>query len=283
MRLYQPSRVRDLIRTHDFSIKKSLGQNFLIDGNTLERISSAAGIGPGDGVLEIGPGLGALTEELALKGARVLAVEKDRALEPILKEALGDLEGVEVIFEDILKLDIKKEVQSRFGDQAIKLVANLPYYITTPILDSVLKSGLVLDSIYVMVQKELADRIVASPGTKDYGSLTVYLQARGQVKTVARVPATCFMPQPRVDSAVVEIRVKKPPLGLDLDRLEKVVRAAFSKRRKTVLNALSSYGFAIEKEEVRQALEITGIDPRARAEQISVEEYMVLSQNFPAV
>ncbi|MDO5036698.1 MAG: 16S rRNA (adenine(1518)-N(6)/adenine(1519)-N(6))-dimethyltransferase RsmA [Tissierellia bacterium] len=283
LRLYQPSRVRDLLNTYDFSVKKSLGQNFLIDGNILDKISTATQIGPEDLVLEIGPGLGTLTEEMALKGAQVLAVEVDRTLEPILEETLGGFDRVQVLFQDILKTDIKKEIEDRYGKRPLKVIANLPYYISTPILDHLFKSGLDIEAIYIMVQKELADRIVADSGNKDYGSFSVYVQIRSRARIVTRVPATCFMPKPKVDSAFVELVKKEPPLGLDIDRMEKIVRGAFSKRRKTVLNALSSYGFAIEKEEIQKALALSGIEPSRRAEDIAIEEYILLGQNFPAI
>ncbi|MDY6045002.1 MAG: 16S rRNA (adenine(1518)-N(6)/adenine(1519)-N(6))-dimethyltransferase RsmA [Peptoniphilus sp.] len=282
-RLYSPAVIREIQKKWGFQFQKSLGQNFLIDGNIVRAIVDAADIGEGDAVLEIGAGIGTLTEELALRGAEVFCVEIDEHLKPILDETLGQYPSVEIFYKDVLKTDLKSELESRFPDKKIKVVANLPYYVTTPIITHILDADIDLDSIYIMVQKEMATRMAASPGSKLYGSISVYLQMRGEVSISLHVPRTCFMPQPNVDSAVLAIRDVKDEYPETLRQAEAIVRAAFSKRRKTVLNALSTYGFAVEKEDIAGALEDAGIDPSRRAETISVEEYRILAKNFPKV
>lgn len=282
-RLYSPARIREIQEKWGFRFQKSLGQNFLIDGNIVRAIADSAQVNEGDVILEIGAGIGTLTEELALRGAKVFCVEIDEHLKPILDETLGGYSGVEIFYKDVLKTDLKKEIESRFGDRKIKVVANLPYYVTTPILVHLFDSGLNLESVHVMVQKEMANRMAASSGTKAYGSISVFLQMRTDVAVALTVPRTCFMPQPNVDSAVLSLTNFKTDHGENLKRAEAVVRAAFSKRRKTVLNALSTYGYDVEKEQILQALEDTGIEPTRRAEAITVEEYRILAKNFPKV
>lgn len=282
-RLYSPARIREIQEKWGFRFQKSLGQNFLMDGNIVRAIADNADVGEGDVVLEIGAGIGTLTEELALRGAKVFCVEIDEHLKPILDETLGAYDDVEIFYKDVLKTDLKKELAARFGDHKIKVVANLPYYVTTPILLHLFNSDLPLESVHVMVQKEMANRMAAKAGTKAYGSISVYLQMRSDVAVALTVPRTCFMPQPNVDSAVLSLTNFKTDHRENLKRAEAVVRAAFSKRRKTVLNALSTYGFEIEKDQILQALVDTGIDPGRRAEAITVEEYRILAKNFPKV
>lgn len=282
-RLYQPSRLREIIEKHEFEYSKSLGQNFLIDGNILKNMMAVADITSEDLVLEIGTGIGTLTEELALNAGEVLSIEIDRQLKPIIEDTLADYSNVQIIYGNVLDIDLEEEICQRYGDRSIKVVANLPYYVTTPILFKLLNLNLPIESIHIMVQKELGERIVANPGNKDYGSLSVYVQLRTEAKLEFTVPRTCFMPMPKVDSAVVGLYVKELPVGIDPIRMEKIVRAAFSKRRKTVLNALSSYGFIVEKKAIREALIKSNIDPMRRAEDISIEEYLILTANFPAI
>lgn len=280
-RLYSPQVIRQVVEEAGFHFSKSLGQNFLIDGNILRKISQSAEIQEGDLVLEIGSGIGTLTEELALCGAEVFCIEIDQSLGPILEKTLGAYKRVEIFFGDVMKTDIAKEIKARYGERPIKVVANLPYYVTTPILMKLLKEDLDIRSIHVMVQKEMGERIAAAEGSKSYGSLSVYMQVRSRVKKVANVPRTCFMPQPRVDSVVIGFTDIKENPFIDYDSLEVICRAAFSKRRKTILNSLSTYGLPISKEEIGEALLKTGISPTKRAEQISVEEYIRLGANFP--
>ncbi|MDY3118422.1 MAG: 16S rRNA (adenine(1518)-N(6)/adenine(1519)-N(6))-dimethyltransferase RsmA [Peptoniphilus sp.] len=282
-RLYSPARIREVQEKWGFRFQKSLGQNFLIDGNIVRAIADSAQVKEGDVVLEIGAGIGTLTEELALRGARVFCVEIDEHLKPILDDTLAPYDAVEIFYKDVLKTDLKKEIEARFGREEVKVVANLPYYVTTPILIHLFDSGLNLASVHVMVQREMAQRMAAASGSKAYGSISVFLQLRGDVDVALSVPRTCFMPQPNVDSAVLSITNFKTDHPENLKRAEAVVRAAFSKRRKTVLNALSTYGFPLEKEQIVRALKETGIDPARRAEAITVEEYRVLAKNFPKV
>lgn len=282
-RLYQPSTIREIRRDYDFKFTKSLGQNFLIDGNILNKMIEASEITRDDVVLEIGTGIGTLTQALAESAGQVFAVEIDKELQPILEDTLEEYDNIEILFDNFLDIDLRQEIESRFGQRPIKVVANLPYYVTTPILIKLLNSGINLQSIQIMVQKEMGERMIANPGTKDYGSLSVYVQLRTMAKIVINVPRTCFMPAPKVDSVVVLLKPKELPIWVDTDRMEKIVRAAFSKRRKTVLNALSTYGFICEREEIKNALIHSGIDPGTRAEDITIDQYLSLTNNFPAI
>lgn len=280
-RLYSPNKIRETLDKYDFKFSKSLGQNFLIDGNVVRKIVRQAGITKEDYVLEIGPGMGTLTEELAINAKKVVAVELDRKLLPILDETLENYDNVEIIYGDILEIDIKKLIEEKLGGGPVKLVANLPYYVTTPIIGKLLEEDLDLESISVMVQKEVADRMAASPGSKSYGSLSVFVNFYTNPKVVVKVPKTVFMPQPKIDSSVIKLDLKKELPEIDREKFFKVVKAAFSKRRKTIINSLSTYGFDLEKEEIRQALEKVGIKPEERAENISVEDFIKLSTELP--
>ncbi len=280
-RLYSPNKIKETLDRHGFKFSKSLGQNFLIDGNVVRKIVREAGITKEDYVLEIGPGMGTLTEELALNAKKVVAVELDRKLLPILDETLGTYDNVEIIYGDILEIDIKKLIDEKLGGGPVKLVANLPYYVTTPIIGKLLEEDLNLESINVMVQKEVADRMAAGPGSKTYGSLSVFVNFYTNPKVVVKVPKTVFMPQPKIDSAVIQLELKKNLPDIDRDQFFKVVKAAFSKRRKTIINSLSTFGFDLEKDQIRQALEKVGIKPEERAENISVEDFIKLSTELP--
>lgn len=280
-RLYSPKYVKEILAKYGFEFSKSLGQNFLIDGNIVRKIVEKANIGPEDYVLEIGPGIGTLTEELALKAKKVVAIELDKDLLPILDETLSQYENVEIIHGDVLKVDLKKIIEEKLDNKRVKLVANLPYYVTTPIITKLLESDLNLDSIIVMVQKEVAERMGAKAGGKEYGSLSVFVSFFSQAEIIINVPKTVFMPQPKVDSAVIKLDIKKELPDIDRDKFFKVVKAAFSKRRKTLLNALSSYGFNIDKETIKETLEKLNIKPEVRAENLSVEDFIKISKSLP--
>lgn len=282
-RLYSPSYVKEILSKHGFKFSKSLGQNFLIDGNIVRKIVSESNITKEDYVLEIGPGMGTLTEELALNAKTVVAVELDRKLLPILDETLGKYHNVEIIHGDILEIDIEKLIEEKFDNQPVKVVANLPYYVTTPIIARLIEEDLNLESITVMVQKEVADRMASGPGSKVYGSLSVFVNFYCDPEIVVKVPKTVFMPQPKIDSSVIKLKLKKELPNVDRDKLFKVVKAGFSKRRKTILNALSSYGFNIEKDDIRLALEKINISPNDRAENLSVEDFIKISKALPSL
>ncbi|NLL81249.1 MAG: 16S rRNA (adenine(1518)-N(6)/adenine(1519)-N(6))-dimethyltransferase RsmA [Tissierellia bacterium] len=280
-RLYSPTHIKDILDRYGFKFSKSLGQNFLIDGNIVRKIVEEAAINKDTYVLEIGPGIGTLTEELALNAKKVLAVELDKSLLPILEESLQAYNNVEIINGDILEIDINKIIEEKLNGGPIKVVANLPYYVTTPIIGKLLEEDLNIESINVMVQKEVAERMIAQPGSKNYGSLSVFVSFYTDAKIVIKVPNTVFMPKPKIDSAVIKLEIKKDLPDIDREKFFKIVKAGFSKRRKTIINSLSSYGFDIEKDLIRKALEESKIDPQTRAENISVEEFMKLSTVFP--
>lgn len=280
-RLYSPSYVKRILKQHGFRFSKSLGQNFLIDGNIVRSIVEKAEVGEEDYVLEIGPGIGTLTEELALRAKKVVAVEIDKKLIPILEQSIGKYKNVEIINEDILEVDLERLIEEKFQGKSVKVVANLPYYVTTPIVARLIEEDLNIESIVVMVQKEVAERMAAPPGSKTYGSLSVLIDYFTKPEIVLSVPRTVFMPQPKIASAVIKLDLKKDLEDIDSDKLFKVVRASFSKRRKTVLNALSSYGFDIDKDRVRECLEKAGIDPSERAERLSTEDFIEISKSLP--
>ena len=247
----------------------------------MRKIADAAEISEEDNVLEIGPGVGTLTEELALRAKKVLAVEIDEKLRDLHKETLA-LDNVKVVYGDFLDLDLKKLCQEEFGDEGFKVVANLPYYVTTPIIEKLILAQVNLISITVMVQKEVAKRLAAEPGSKDYGSLSVFINYYTDCKYKFQVPSSVFMPKPNVDSAVVNLKMKERE-DLDTDFLFKIVRAAFTTRRKTLINSFSNSGLPYSKDEIKRALELSGIDGGRRAETLSLEEFIVLSVNFKSV
>lgn len=281
-RLYSPSYVKKLIDKYDFRFSKSLGQNFLIDGNIVRKIVQGANIRKEDYVLEIGPGIGTLTEELALHAKKVVSVELDEKLLELLDETLESYDNVEIIHGDILKTDVKKIVDEKLNGGPIKIVANLPYYVTTPIIGMLLENSFNIDSITVMIQKEVADRMLALHGSKTYGSLSVFIRFYSNPQIIVKVPKTVFMPQPKIDSTVIKLDIKKDLPDVDRDQLFKVVKAAFSKRRKTLLNALSSYGFEnLDKDTIKNTLEEIQISPEIRAENLSIEEFINISKILP--
>jgi 16S rRNA (adenine1518-N6/adenine1519-N6)-dimethyltransferase len=280
-RLYSPSQVREVLDRHGFTFSKGLGQNFLIDGNIVRKIVSSAGITRDDYVLEIGPGMGTLTEELALNAKKVIAIEIDERLRPVLAETLEPYDNVEVVYGDVLKLPLREIIEDKCQGQPVKVVANLPYYVTTPIIGRLIEEELPFISISVMVQKEVADRMVARPHTKDYGSLTLFVGFYTEPQIMMKVPKTVFMPQPKIDSSVIRLNVRKELPDTNRDSYFKLVRAAFSKRRKNLINALSTYGLEADKEELREALKRAGIEETVRGEDLEMDDYIRLARELP--
>ncbi|WP_220036948.1 16S rRNA (adenine(1518)-N(6)/adenine(1519)-N(6))-dimethyltransferase RsmA [Paenibacillus sambharensis] len=275
-----PKRTKEIIARHGFSFKKSLGQNFLIDHNILNKIVDAAELNEHKGALEIGPGIGALTEQLARTAGKVTAVEIDQRLIPILAEVLEGYENTEVVHGDVLKLDLQALFRERFGDmEGVSVVANLPYYVTTPILMKLLEERLPLEHIVVMIQKEVAERIAAAPGSKAYGSLSVAAQYYCEPRMVCIVPHTVFIPQPNVDSAVIRLAVRKtPPVELkDEEQFFRIVQGSFAQRRKTLANNLSALLGKDRREEINTLLTDCEIEPSRRGETLSLQEFARLS------
>jgi 16S rRNA (adenine1518-N6/adenine1519-N6)-dimethyltransferase len=277
-----PLRTKAILEKYGFSFKKSLGQNFLIDTNILKNIVDHAGLNEHSGAIEIGPGIGALTEQLVKNSKKVVAFEIDQRLIPILKDTLSPYTNVTVIHEDILKADVRKVMESEFKDiEDVMVVANLPYYVTTPIIMKLLEDQLPIRGIVCMLQKEVADRISAKPGTKDYGSLSIAVQYYTKAETVMIVPKTVFVPQPNVDSAVIRLTKREKPIVevKDENFFFQVTRASFAQRRKTLLNNLQS-GLKNGKEKkdiIISILEETKIEPNRRGETLSIEEFARLS------
>ncbi|AOZ92826.1 16S rRNA (adenine(1518)-N(6)/adenine(1519)-N(6))-dimethyltransferase RsmA [Paenibacillus crassostreae] len=276
-----PGRTKDIIRRHGFSFKKSLGQNFLIDQNILNKIVEAAELDPTKGALEIGPGIGALTERLAQSAGTVTAVEIDKRLIPILEEVLEPYPHVHVQQADVLDVDLPALFESNFKDVSkVSVVANLPYYVTTPILMKLLEEKLPLEHIVVMIQKEVAERMAASPGGKEYGSLSIAVQYYSVPKLICTVPHTVFIPQPNVDSAVIRLTVREQPPVETKDEAHffDVVRSSFTQRRKTISNNLKSrYTLPEGRERIDAMLVQAGIEPSRRGETLSLQEFATLS------
>ena len=275
-----PQNTIAVLQKYNFHFQKKFGQNFLIDERVLDRIISASEITKEDCVLEIGPGIGTMTQYLAERAGTVTAVEIDRALIPILEETLCDYSNVTVIHGDILKFDINQLVQEKNGGRPIKVVANLPYYITTPIIMGLFEKQVPLKSITVMVQREVAQRMQAQPGTKDYGALSLAVQYYAKAEVVANVPPNCFIPRPSVGSAVVRLlRHERPPVQTkDEARMFALIRASFNQRRKTMVNSLGNAGeLHISKEQVFEALAQMGLSPTIRGESLSLEQFARLN------
>ena len=273
----------EIIEKYRFSFQKKFGQNFLIDSNILEKIVDSADVTEQDCVLEIGPGIGTMTQYLAERAREVIAVEIDKNLIPILEETLQDYDNVTVINEDILKVDINQIVQERNDGKPVKVVANLPYYITTPIIMALFEKHIPLQSITIMVQKEVADRMQVGPGTKDYGALSLAVQYYSRPEIVARVPASCFMPRPNVDSTVIRLeRYDKPPVETaDEDYLFAVIRASFNQRRKTLANGLTNAGnLGVSRQDVEILLAEMGLSPTVRGEALTLEQFAELSSRL---
>ena len=282
-KLSNPQRTIEIIKKYGFDFQKKFGQNFLIDPRVLDKIIAAAEITKDDFVLEIGPGIGTMTQYLAEAAREVTAVEIDRNLIPILQETLAEYDNVTVINEDVLKVDIAALAQEKNGGRPIKVVANLPYYITTPIIMGLFESHVPLDSITIMVQKEVADRMQAGPGTKDYGALSLAVQYYASPYLAANVPPNCFMPRPNVGSAVIRLtRYEKPPVEVQDEKLMfRLIRASFNQRRKTLVNGLkNSPELSYTKEEILETLGRAGLSENVRGEALTLEQFAALADAF---
>ena len=282
-KLSDPKKTIEVIQKYQFAFQKRFGQNFLIDAHVLEKIVSAAGITKDDCVLEIGPGIGTMTQYLAESAGQVIAVEIDTNLLPILADTLKDYSNVKVINQDILKVDINELVKEYNNGRPIKVVANLPYYITTPIIMGLFESNVPIDNITVMVQKEVADRMQVGPGSKDYGALSLAVQYYASPYIVANVPPNCFIPRPNVGSAVIRLtRYQEPPVQVkDPKLMFKLIRASFNQRRKTLQNGLNnSPEISFTKEEITKAIESLGVSPSVRGEALSLEQFAQLANYF---
>ncbi len=278
--LGNPKNTIEVLQKYQFNFQKKFGQNFLIDTRILEEIIVASGVGKDDFVLEIGPGIGTMTQYLCEAAREVVAVEIDNNLIPILKDTLAAYHNVEVLNEDILKVDINKLAQEKNGGRPIKVVANLPYYITTPIIMGLFESHVPIDSITIMVQKEVADRMQVGPGTKDYGALSLAVQYYAKPEIVVNVPPSCFMPQPKVGSAVIRLtRHEKPPVDVKDEKLMfQIIRASFNQRRKTLANGLSNFPqLQLGKQQVTDCITALGVPATIRGEALSLEQFAQLS------
>ncbi len=277
MKLYEPKTIKAIREQYGFKFSKSLGQNFLTDKNIIDEIIEGAQIEAEDAVLEIGPGIGVLTYEAAQIADKVFAVEIDKTLIPIIEENLKEFDNVEIINEDILKLDVNKIIDET-GSKKVKIIGNLPYYITTPIIMKLLEDGVRAESITIMMQKEVADRIKASPGSKAYGAISVAVQYYCTVEKIASVPRSVFVPQPNVDSAVLRLNIRKEkPVELTNQKLFfDCIKAGFGQRRKTLLNSLQTLQ-GTSKDLIGDSLKAAGVDPTRRAETLSLEEFAQIS------
>lgn len=275
-----PQNTIAVLQKYNFTFQKKYGQNFLIDSHVLEKIMDAAEIGKDDCVVEIGPGIGTMTQYLAERAGEVVAVEIDKNLIPILKETLADYKNVSIINEDILKVDLNRIVEEKNGGRPVKIVANLPYYITTPIIMGLFENHVPVKSITVMVQKEVADRMQVGPGTKDYGALSLAVQYYAKPEIVAIVPPNCFIPRPNVASAVIRLTCheKKPVDVKDEKGMFALIRASFNQRRKTLANSLSNaQNLSLTREQVTEALESMQLSPTIRGEALTLEQFAALA------
>lgn len=273
----------EIIGKYQFHFQKKFGQNFLIDSNILDKIIESAQLTKDDCVLEIGPGIGTMTQYLAEQAGEVVAVEIDKNLIPILEDTLSDYSNVTILNEDILKVDISKIVEERNGGKPIKVVANLPYYITTPIIMALFESHVPLLSVTIMVQKEMADRMQVGPGTKDYGALSLAVQYYAKPEIITRVPASCFMPKPNVDSTVIRLtRYEKPPVEVEDEAyLFAVIRASFNQRRKTLANGLANAGnLGVNRQVVEETLDEMGLSRQIRGETLDLKQFTDLSNRL---
>lgn len=278
--LGNPTGTIEVLKKYNFNFQKRFGQNFLIDSHILEKIVDSAEITKEDCVLEIGPGIGTMTQYLAESAGEVIAVEIDKSLIPILADTLSAYDNVTVINEDILKVDIRKLVEEKNQGKPIKVVANLPYYITTPIIMGLFESHVPLKSITIMVQKEVADRMQVGPGTKDYGALSLAVQYYAKPKVITYVSPECFIPKPNVGSAVIRLeRYEQPPVEVkDEGFMFRVIRAAFNQRRKTLANGLGNASdLNVTRQQAQDALEALGFSPSIRGEALTLEEFATLS------
>ena len=281
--LGDPKHTIEVLQKYDFAFQKRFGQNFLIDTHVLDKIIAASQITKDDFVLEIGPGIGTMTQYLSVAAREVVAVEIDKTLIPILEDTLSEFPNVTVINDDILKVDVAGIARERNGGRPVKVVANLPYYITTPIIMGLFENQVPLDSITIMVQKEVADRMKTGPGSKDYGALSLAVQYYAKPEIVANVPPNCFMPRPKVGSAVIRLtRYEQPPVFVKDERLMfRIIRASFNQRRKTLVNGLKNSGeLSFTKEEIETAIEKCGLSPSVRGEALTLEQFAALTNAF---
>lgn len=281
--LVRPQDTIGILQKYHFSTQKKYGQNFLIDAHVLDKIMEAAQIGEDDYVIEIGPGIGTLTQSLCERARAVTAIEIDPALIPILKDTLSSYQNVKVIHADVLKTDLQKLIDEDNGGKSAKIVANLPYYITTPIIMSLFESHIPIKSITVMVQKEVADRMQVGPGTKDYGALSLAVQYYAKPEIVANVPPNCFVPRPKVGSAVIRLEAhEKPPVDVRDERhMFRLIRASFNQRRKTLVNGLyNAQELAHDKQQVAKALQDMGLPDTIRGETLTLEQFAELSNRL---
>ncbi len=275
--------VKEILAESGFKFSKSLGQNFLIDETVLDKMIENGGIDKNVNVLEIGPGFGTLTQKLCQNAKKVVAIEIDTTVIPILTENTKDFDNLKIINQDVMKTDLKSLIEEEFGDEPVKVAANLPYYITTPIIMMLLEQELKVEDIIIMIQKEVADRIAAKPSTKDYGALTVAVNFYSEAEVIVNVPPSSFIPQPKVSSSVIKLKVREtPPIEVNNKKdYFKVVKAAFGQRRKTLLNALSNSGITgMGKDEISSALESVGINGLRRGETLSLQEFADISNKL---
>ena len=278
--LGNPQKTIEVIQKYEFAFQKKFGQNFLIDTHVLDKIISAAEITKDDLVVEIGPGIGTMTQYLACAAREVVAIEIDKMLIPILQDTLSAYDNVTIINEDVLKVDLNKLAEEKNGGRPVKVVANLPYYITTPIIMGLFENHVPLHSITIMVQKEVADRMRMGPGTKDYGALSLAVQYYAEPYLVANVPQNCFMPRPKIGSAVIKLTVhENPPVTVRDEKLMfRLIRASFNQRRKTLANGLNnSPELHYSKEQIAEAIEKLGTSPSVRGEALTLEQFARLS------
>ena len=281
--LGNPQNTIEVIQKYDFVFQKKFGQNFLIDTHVLDKIISAAEITKDDLVVEIGPGIGTMTQYLACAAREVVAIEIDKMLIPILQDTLSEYDNVTIINEDVLKVDLNKLAEEKNGGRPVKVVANLPYYITTPIIMGLFENHVPLHSITIMVQKEVADRMRMGPGTKDYGALSLAVQYYAEPYLVANVPQNCFMPRPKIGSAVIKLTVhEKPPVVVKDEKLMfRLIRASFNQRRKTLANGLkNSPELSYTKEQIEGAIEALGFSPSVRGEALNLEQFALLADEL---
>lgn len=275
-KLYSPKVVKEIIDFYDFSFKKSLGQNFLIDKNFVDKIVESADI-ENQNVLEIGPGIGTITYEMAKTAKKVVVIEIDKSLIPILEQNLEEFDNAKVINEDILKVDLKNLVEEEFNGESFKVVSNLPYYITTPIIEKLITTGLPCKDMTIMVQKEVAERMVASEKDKEYSSLSVFIKFYTDAKVIVNLPKSVFMPQPKIDSTILNLKLRIYDNNVNQKTLFKLVRAGFNKRRKTILNSMSD---VVSKDELKEAFVNLGIKENLRAENLSIDDYISLANEL---
>ena len=278
--LGNPGNTIEVLQKYNFNFQKKFGQNFLIDPHVLDKIIRESGVTKDDCIIEIGPGIGTMTQYLCENAREVVAIEIDKNLIPILQDTLSSYDNVTVINEDVLKVDIKKLAEEKNGGKPVKVVANLPYYITTPIIMGLFESHVPIDSITIMVQKEVADRMQEGPGSKEYGALSLAVQYYAKPEIVANVPPNCFMPRPNVGSAVIRLTChEKPPVEVNNESfMFNIIRASFNQRRKTLVNGLGNATFLpVTKEQVVEALEKMGLSPTIRGEALSLEQFAQLS------